>query len=230
MIIFNDLDIVSFKSIYHIDIKFTEMQNSFYTMEGKNYIVNFAESNGAGKSTIWDALSFTLYGTTMGIYTKNFEYQNKNSKIPLKLTLNFDITTGKDKGNYIVYRTLDNVSLYKNEENISEQTKTQTEKKLLSILNLTKDEFFNFTYLTQTQTNSNFLSKTASEKLAVLKDFIFGEELINIKNNIDSLLKEYKNTKNDIVKNIANKQGKLSGLKDITILSEKDIKNLENFN
>lgn len=230
MIIFNDLDIVSFKSIYHIDIKFTEMQNSFYTMEGKNYIVNFAESNGAGKSTIWDALSFVLYGTTMGIYTKNSEYQNKNSKIPLKLTLNFDITTGEDKGNYIVYRTLDNVSLYKNEENISEQTKTQTEKKLLSILNLTKDEFFNFTYLTQTQTNSNFLSKTASEKLAVLKDFIFGEELINIKNNIDSLLKEYKNTKNDIVKNIANKQGKLSGLKDITILSEKDIKNFENFN
>lgn len=230
MIIFNDLDIVSFKSIYHIDLRFTEMQNSFYTMEGKNNIVDFAESNGAGKSTIWDALSFVLYGTTMGIYTKNSEYQNKNSKIPLKLTLNFDITTGKDKGNYIVYRTLDNVSLYKNEENISEQTKTQTEKKLLSILNLTKDEFFNFTYLTQTQTNSNFLSKTASEKLAVLKDFIFGEELINIKNNIDSLLKEYKNTKNDIVKNIANKQGKLSGLKDITILSEKDIKNLENFN
>lgn len=230
MIIFNDLNITSFKSIYHIDVKFTEMQNCFYTMEGKNNIVDFAESNGAGKSTVWDALSFALYGTTMGIYTKNSEYQNKDSKIPLKLILDFSITTGKDKGDYIVYRTLDSVSLYKNEENISEQTKTQTEKKLLNILNLTKDEFFNFTYLTQTNTNSNFLSKTASEKLAVLKDFIFGEELINIKNSIDSLLKEYKNTKNDIVKNIANKQGKLSGLKDITILSEKDIENLKNFN
>lgn len=81
--------------------------------------------------------------------------------------------------------------MYKDGQNITELTKTETEKKLQNILNLTKEEYFNFTHLSQSSTG-NFLSKTASEKLAAIKDFVFGEDILKIKNNINILLKNKK--------------------------------------
>lgn len=203
MIIFKNLNIQSFKSIFNTNINFNELDGNFFSLEGKNNTVDFAISNGSGKSTLFDALSYVLYGTTMGIYLKKEDYQNKFTKLPLKLVLDFDIDCGNNKGSYTIEKTLQSTLLFKDNENISELTKTETEKKIASIINLSKEEFFSFTYLTQT-TGGNFLGKTASEKLAVIKDFIFGEELLNIKTKIDTLLKENKNKlslcKNDLSK------------------------------
>lgn len=229
MIIFKNIDITSFKSIFHVNLDFTTIQGKFYALEGKNNTVDFAMSNGSGKSTLFDALSYALYGTTMGIYLKKEDYQNKFTKIPLNIKVNFNITSGNNKGNYEVVRTLNSTTLFKNNEDITELTKTETEKKLYDVLNLTKEEFFSFTYLTQTA-GGNFLGKTASEKLAVIKDFIFGEELLDIKNKIDNLLKEYKNIKNNLAKELSNKQGKLSGLESIERISIDEIENLNVFN
>lgn len=206
MITFNNLEIQSFKSIFKVKINFSELAGKFYSFEGKNYTVDFASSNGAGKSTVWDALSYVLYGTTMGIYLKKDEYQNTNTKIPLKLVLDFTIDCGENQGNYKIERTLTDTKLYKDNENVSELNKSDTEKKILNIVNLTKEEFFSFTYLTQTA-GGNFLGKTASEKLAVIKDFIFGEELIQIKSKIDNLIKD-----NDkLYKQYANEVSRLEG-------------------
>lgn len=227
MIIFNKLDITSFKSIYHISIDFINMNNNFYTMEGKNHTVNFASSNGAGKSTVWDALSYVLYGTTMGIYLKKEDYQNKNTSIPLNIKLYFSIDSGISKGDYILVRTLNSTQLYKNDEDISELNKTETEKKLANVLNLTKDEFFSFTYLTQTA-GGGFLGKTASEKMSVIKDFIFGEELLQIKNRIDSLLKENIKQFTQTEKEIAKLEGNIESLqKTLKSLSERKQQNSE---
>lgn len=219
MIIFNELDIVSFKSIFKLKIDFKELEGKFYSLEGKNNTVDFAMSNGCGKSSLFDALAYSLYGTTMGLYIKKEEYQNKNTKIPMKLSLDFDITTGINKGNYIVVRTLDSTQLFKNNEDISELNKTDTEKKLANILNLTKEEFFSFTYLTQSA-GGNFLNKTASEKLSVIKEFIFGEELSQIKLKIDNLLKDKKRILQDLKTESARIDGKLTSL-----LSLKDLTN-----
>lgn len=107
--------------------------------------------------------------------------------------MGFSIDSGVNKGNYVVERTLDTVTLYKNDQNLTELTKTETEKKLQKLINLTKEEYFNFTHLSQSSTG-NFLSKTASEKLAAIKDFVFGEEILKIKNNISELLKNKKDS------------------------------------
>lgn len=221
MITFNNLEIQSFKSIFKVKINFSELAGKFYSFEGKNYTVDFASSNGAGKSTVWDALSYVLYGTTMGIYLKKDEYQNTNTKIPLKLVLDFTIDCGENQGNYKIERTLTDTKLYKNNEDISELTKSDTEKKLLKIIELTKEEFFSFTYLTQTA-GGNFLGKTASEKLAVIKDFIFGEELTQIKNKIDILIKDNDKQYKQCISEVSRLEGSIESLQKVVDKNEKD--------
>lgn len=222
MINFEKLKIESFKSIFNIEIDFNSLENSLYLLEGINNTVNFALSNGAGKSTIWDALSYALYGTVSGIYVKNEEFQNKNTNIQLKVELYFSIDEGLDVGKYHLIRTLNSTYLYKDDKNITELTKTETEKKLLSVLNLSKEEFFSFTYLTQNSTG-NFLGKTTSEKFNIIKDFVFGEELLNIKNKIDSLVKIFKNELLDINNKIQNIKGKIEGIKNIPIVDKNEL-------
>lgn len=211
MIVFNKLDVTSFKSIYNIKLDFNNLENGLYSLEGVNNTVDFANSNGSGKSTIWDALSFVLYGTTMGIYVKKEEYQNKFSNIPLKIVVDFNITNEAANNNYIIERTLNNTVLFKNGENISELTKSETDNKILKIIQLTKEEFFSFTYLTQTA-GGNFLGKTASEKLAVIKNFIFGEDVTAIKQKIDNILKITKTQLQECSNNLSRVEGVLAGL------------------
>ena len=68
------------------------------------------------------------------------------------------------------------------------ETSKNAEKKFQDILNLSKNEFFSFTLLAQGGSGS-FLTKTPSEKLSCLKDFLFGEELLSVQTKIDALIK-----------------------------------------
>lgn len=222
MINFKRLNITSFKSIFKLDLNFDDLNKGLYSIEGQNNTVNFAKSNGSGKSTMLDALAYTIYGTTLGIYIKKEEYQNKNTKIPLKLVLDFNVN-GAD---YKIERTLDSVKFWKYDEDISELTKTETEKKILNVIGLTKEEFFNFTYLTQS--GSNFLSKTASEKFMAIRDFIFGDEILIIKNKIDGLIKIKRNRQNSIREKQQNLKGQVSGLENIqSICADENVEDLD---
>lgn len=222
MIIFKKLDITSFKSIFKISLDFDALNQGLYLIEGQNNTVNFAKSNGSGKSTMLDALAYAIYGTTLGIYVKKEEYQNKNTKIPLKLLLDFSV----NDIDYKIERTLDSVKLWKYDEDVSELTKTETEKKILSIIGLTKEEFFNFTYLTQS--GSNFLSKTASEKFMAIRDFIFGDEILVIKNKIDGLIKIKRNKQNTIREKQQNLNGQVLGLEKVqSICADENVEDLD---
>ena len=44
--------------------------------------INLGPSDPKYIGDVWDALSYVLYGTTMGIYLKKEDYQNKNTSIP----------------------------------------------------------------------------------------------------------------------------------------------------
>lgn len=222
MIYFKNLDITSFKSIFKLSLNFDDLDRGLYLIEGQNNTVNFAKSNGSGKSTLLDALAYAIYGTTLGIYVKKEEYQNKNTKIPLKLVLDFNV----NNVDYKIERTLDSVKFWKYDEDISELTKTETEKKILNVIGLTKEEFFNFTYLTQS--GSNFLSKTASEKFMAIRDFIFGDEILVIKNKIDSLIKIKRNKQSSIKEKQQNLNGQISGLENVQLFcADEDTENIE---
>nr|CAI9751335.1 exonuclease [uncultured phage]CAI9752210.1 exonuclease [uncultured phage] len=221
MIIFNKISIISFKSIFKAELDFDSLSNNFYSLEGINNTVEFASSNGSGKSSLADALSFALYGTTMGIYLKKDEYQNKFSNLPLKLILWFTVIKQNNELHCKLERTLDNVKLFIDDVDVSELTKTETENKLLSLIDITKEEFFSFTYLTQTS-GGNFLNKTASEKLTVIKNFIFGEDITKIKINIDNLLKTTKKQLTDQNNKLAKLEGILTGLEKASSVSFED--------
>lgn len=216
MVNFKCLDIQSFKSIFKVTLDFDLMQGKFYQLEGKNETVDFASSNGSGKTTCLSALAFAIYGTTLDIYMKAEEYQNKNTSVPLTLSLVFGIQQqgSSDEQLYTVIRTLKSLKLYKDEEDISELTKTETEKKLLSIIGITKDEFFSFTYLTQ-YSGGNFLSKTASEKLAVIREFVFGDELLDIKTRLDKLLKQTNDQNRQTASEVDRLKGRIESLTDV---------------
>lgn len=191
MIEFLNLDITSFKSIFHCYIDFENLQQDLYLLEGKNNTTEFAASNGSGKSTLISALVYALYGSTEITSVKKSDFQNKNTNIKLKLVLNLKIQDIL----YRIERTNDSFILFKNDENISELNKTETEKKFQDILGLTKSEFCSFTYLAQNGSGS-FLTKTPSEKLSCIKDFIFSEDLLKLQNKIKNLLNNTKEQRN----------------------------------
>lgn len=208
MIKFKNIDITAYKSIFHCYLDFKSLKGKLYSLEGVNNTVDFASSNGAGKSTIISALMFALYGTTDdNVSIKKADYQNINTKIKLKLELELEI---QDE-DYKIIRTDKEFKLFKGEEDISELTKTDTEKKFQSILNLTKAEFCNFTYLSQSSSGS-FLTKTPSEKMNCIKDFIFGEELLNIQNKLDSVVKNTKKDIDDVKLEISSLEGSIRTL------------------
>lgn len=215
MIKFKRLDITSFKSIFHCTIDFDDLSGQLYLLEGKNNTVDFASSNGAGKSTILSALTYALYGSTDDSTIKKADYQNKSTKIKLKLILDLDI----QDTSYVIERTDKELKLYKNGEDISELTKTDTEKKFQSILKLTKSEFCNFTYLSQNGSGS-FLTKTPSEKLNCIKDFIFGEDLKLIDTQLNNYIKETKSITSEYKDQCIAINSSINTLKDI--LSHKD--------
>lgn len=187
MIEFLNLDITSFKSIFHCYIDFENLQQDLYLLEGKNNTTEFAASNGSGKSTLISALVYALYGSTEITSVKKSDFQNKNTNIKLKLVLNLKIQDVL----YRIERTNDSFILFKNDEDISELNKTETEKKFQDILGLTKSEFCSFTYLAQNGSGS-FLTKTPSEKLSCIKDFIFSEDLLKLQNKIKNMLNSTK--------------------------------------
>lgn len=216
MIIFKTLHITAFKSIFDVTLDFSTLTKNFYSLEGVNNTVNFASSNGTGKSTMFDALSYALYGSTFGIYIKKDEYKNKASNLKTKIELEFDIKD-KEYHSYKIIRTLDTLQLFKDDEDISELTKTATDKKLQDILNLSKDDFYNFTYITQT--GNSFLTKTASEKLAILKDFVFGDELSELEQKLNTVVKETKNKIQTTKLELSHIEGRLSGIQQINEVS-----------
>ena len=212
MIIFKTLHITAFKSIFDVTLDFNSLSKNFYSLEGINNTVEFASSNGTGKSTIFDALSYALYGSVSGIYVKKDDYKNKNSNLKTKIELEFDVKD-KEHHSYKIIRTLDILQLFKDDEDISELTKTATDKKLQDILNLSKEDFYNFTYITQT--GNSFLTKTASEKLTILKDFVFGDELSELEQKLNIIVKETKNQIQTEKLKLSNIEGKLSGIQQI---------------
>lgn len=221
MIVFKQLDIQSFKSIFKCSINFDSLDSGLYSLEGVNHTTDFAQSNGSGKSTLIQALMFALYGTVDDIYIKNSEYQNKRTSLSLEIKLDLEIQGIL----YSIRRTLKTFELFRDGEDISELTKTDTENKFQSILNLTKAEFISFTYLSQSSTGG-FLSKTPSEKLNCIKDFIFGEDLNTIQNKLKKLITKYNNSISEVSNKKSSVEGELKVLQRLldSTKNEKEVK------
>lgn len=162
---FKNIEINGFRSIDKINL---ELDNQgIVIVSGINEYEDNASSNGSGKSSIFEAIIYALFEETSS-GDKSIENRILGNGFSIKL--DFDI----DKDNYMIFRQGKNdkstVSLFKNEEDISARTRTDTNKLIVSLLGITKDIFLDSVFLSQNiSTNLASLSPTArKERLEIL--------------------------------------------------------------
>lgn len=140
-IVFKTLEIDDFQSIGSAKIELDERGTTI--IKGINNYEENTDSNGSGKSSIFEALYFSLFGkTTTGLTNVSNRYTGKDYKLSLEFILD-DVT-------YKIIRNGTKVTLLQNEEDISRRNKSDTDTFIRdNILKISPDIFLNIIYLAQ---------------------------------------------------------------------------------
>lgn len=223
---FNRVDIENFRSIQHANIILSNQ--GIVIVKGINEYEDKATSNGSGKSSVFEAIVFALFDETS---SGEKDVANRIINNGYAITLYFNI----DGDDYVVHRystgSKSNVTVYKNDIDISAKNKTDTNKLILQLLGINKSIFLDSIFLSQgASTNLASLTPTArKERLEILTNTdytinIFKDklkqlqieyeakctraqlELTKLNGNIESLNKQ----KQDIQKNIDNIEAQIS--------------------
>lgn len=200
---FKSIDIESFRSI---DKAHIELSNQgIVIVKGVNEYEDNATSNGSGKSSIFEAIIFTIFEETS---SGEKDVENKILGNGYLLVLKFNI----DNTEYIIERSLKNnkstVVLLKDGVDISARNKTDTNKQIISLLGITKDVFLDSVFLSQNvSTNLSSLSPTSRrERLEILTNTDitiskFKEQIKNKQHILESKCVEYQLNKNKLIGN-----------------------------
>lgn len=163
---FKEIDIENFRSIDRAHIVF-ENQGTVI-VKGINEYENNATSNGSGKSSIFEAIIYSIFEETSS-GEKDVANRIKNNGFCLNLKFQVDgidytIVRESSKSNKSV------VVLYKNDVDISARNKTDTNKMILQLLGINKSIFLDSIFLSQNvSTNLASLSPTQrKERLEIL--------------------------------------------------------------
>lgn len=140
-IVFKTLEINDFQSIGNAKIELDERGTTI--IKGINNYEENTDSNGSGKSSIFEALYFSLFGkTTTGLTNVSNRYTGKDYKLSLEFILD-DVT-------YKIIRNGTKVTLLQNDEDISRRNKSDTDTFIRdNILKISPDIFLNIIYLAQ---------------------------------------------------------------------------------
>ena len=178
---FENLDIEGFRSIDRINLKLSDQ--GIVIVKGINNYEELASSNGSGKSSIFEAIIYALFEETS---SGDKDIENRILGQGCTIVLQFSI----DSVSYKIIRQCKkgkgSVVLYKNNEDISARTKTDTNKLIIDILGINKSLFLDSIFLSQNAiTNLPSLSPTArKERLEILTN------TDNAINNFKIILKE----------------------------------------
>lgn len=204
-IVFKSVDIEHFRSI---EKAFVPLSNQgIVIVRGINEYEDKATSNGSGKSSIFEAIVFALFEETSG---GEKVVSNRITGQGYSIKLDFDV----DNNHYTILRqcsgSKSNVTLYKNDVDISARNKTDTNKLIESILGISKSLFLDSVFLSQSiSTNLASLSPTArKERLEVLTNT---DQLINdFKEKLKQRQLDYENKRVELQL----EQNKLNGNKE----------------
>lgn len=190
-LIFKRISISGFQSLGE-EISIDLQQRGITLIKGINLYEENASSNGSGKSSIFESIFFSLYGTTTNgvVYPANRYLKNGYS---LKLEFNLNNV------NYTIIRTgkgkTSTVTIFKDNKDISKRNKTDTEKFIQNdILKLPQDLFLSTVFLSQ-GFNGDISKLTPSGR----KERI--ETLINTAEVTEGFRKEVQKIKDDYFKN-----------------------------
>lgn len=140
-IVFKTLEMENFQSIGYAKIDLDERGTTI--VKGINNYEENTDSNGSGKSSIFEGLYFSLFGkTTTGLTNVSNRYTGKDYKLSLEFVLD-DVT-------YKIIRNGTKVTLLQNDEDISRRNKSDTDTFIRdNILKVSPEIFLNIIYLAQ---------------------------------------------------------------------------------
>tara|TARA_R110002012_G_scaffold284549_2_gene475374 strand:+ start:5901 stop:7511 length:1611 start_codon:yes stop_codon:yes gene_type:complete len=183
----NKVKIEGFLSVKDAEVNF-ENYNGITHIAGQNLDTKTLSSNGAGKSTIIEAVSFALFGKTIRKTTEKSLGYNR-AKVPCKVTLTVN-------DNVVITRTKKPPSLVLEIEgkSFTKEGIQQTQEYLEKSLNINYNVFLASMVFGQ-QNSMNFLSATPDEKRSIIQNFLNISDLFKHRSKIRSLKTKFNNEK-----------------------------------
>lgn len=164
MVKFNKIRIQNYKSVDDTTLEYKE---GIWLVLGVNNDATF-KSNGAGKSTILEAIQQCLFNKTIKNVNIDDTYNRKTQKA-YTLTVSFNVDTNK----YVVTnnRELGYISILENDTNISRKGIPENLKLIQDIIGFDFSSFCAMTYVSQTNIVSLLDTFSSSSLMKVLLDF-----------------------------------------------------------
>jgi DNA repair exonuclease SbcCD ATPase subunit len=244
---FKTLSIQNFLSVGEQKLSLT-FQDGITLITGINK--DKESKNGCGKTTILDALYWSIFGNTIRDIKKDKIVHN-HSDVTSKVELQFEVTNAKKEiTNYKIERTLNpsKVSLYKKDENTTYSTIQKTDEAIKEIIGANEELFRNSVIMSLDNTLPFMAQKKVEKRKfieGILQINIFSDMLSKVRQDFTDLRKKYEietNTftekqklsvflKDQKVKNENNKKLKIDNIKNRILENELKIKNnkLDNF-
>lgn len=142
------ISIKNFQSLVEADIDFNHFEDCLIKVSGFNNTESTATSNGSGKSSLFEAILWAIYqSTSSGNKEVSNSLTRENVSVDLQFSLNNDI--------YLISRQMSAVTFSKlNPEtglfdDFSATNRSETNKKILEVVGITKDMFLNTIFISQ---------------------------------------------------------------------------------
>lgn len=192
-IFFNNISIQNFLSIGNTPVNI-DFRNGLHVITGINKDQS-DRRNGIGKSTILDALSFVLFGSTLRDLKKEFIINNI-TKSTSKISLSFTVCNNNIQTNYVIIRTIEpnKCFLYENGVDITRDSMVNTTEFVLKLLNITQEVFQNCIAMSINSTVP-FMAKKAIDKRKFIESIfnleIFSKMNTGLKADMQNAKKEF---------------------------------------
>jgi len=202
----NKIEIQNFFSIDKISIDFDKYKNNIVLLDGINK--DSGGSNGVGKSSIGEAIVWSLTGKTIRKITSEDNYINsiKKSSCIGKIIVNDNITI-------IRQRSPTKLTLFKNNINITKKDAFETQEEINRLLNLNHKTLLATSFFGQ-HNEIDFISSPIEYKREIIKNFLSLDEIFELRKKARSLKTNYNSDLQTIEASIKDNDKNLNSLKD----------------
>lgn len=178
-------------------------ESGLYLLEGRNKLEPNLGANGAGKSTVWDALCWAWFGKTMrGLRAGNVAHWELGGGV------NVSVEFARDGREYKLVRTWGPIALTLATDGGEPKTTTQEEVEAAVGVDLTT-----FTHsIVIGQFTTHFLDLSPTERLAVFSEALRLDDWLKAADRARVAAKEHRGALEDHLRTIAALDGQVKGL------------------